>query len=124
MGRILRWNAASRLASSLIGLLFFISLSACGPPYDEDICSPQGCGSAEVRTRVDKIKIGMTRFEVFETTGPWPGANVREDDPTPSCENFSYLTDDGGRITQVFYDGDGRVERVDHDQRTMCDIVY
>ncbi len=124
MGRILRWNAASRLASSLIGLLFFISLTACGPPYDEDICPPLGCGPAEVRTRVSKIEIGMTRFEVFETTGPWPDANVREDDPTPSCENFTYITDDGGRKTHVFYDGSGRVERVEHDQRTTCGIVY
>ena len=122
MGRISSWTPAVRV-SALVCLLFpFTALTACGPPYDEDICDPFGCGPAEDRTRVSKIKIGMTRFEVFETTGPWPGADVREDGPTPSCENFTYLTDDGGRNTQVAYDGNGRVERVDHDQKTLCGV--
>lgn len=117
-------------APSVVLVLFCLpmllaALSACDLSYcetgNEPACAPRDWGPAEVRDRASKITIGMTALEVFKVTGPWPGVKTRQSDYVASCENVDYLTSSGvGKYTHIFYDRDGRVKRVEHDQRMPC----
>ena len=68
-----------------------------------------------------KIKIGMTHLEVFDVMGPWPESFKPATVPN-WCENFTFPVGDETKYIHVFFDINGKVERVTDEQDEPCAI--